>query len=144
MKRSLSSLSLALFVLTSCGPAPLPTAPEGPPQVVLPSTYEWITPAQAEQLIASNQDLKIADVRSETEFHHPAGRIPKALLAPYLRGNQRYLEQWDKASPWLVYCALGPRSELTAADMAVMGFQKVYLLKGGFNAWLAAGLPVEK
>lgn len=144
MIRSLAVFVVTAVLLSGCGPAPMPPAPEGPPAVVLPQAYEWITPAQAGQLIASNPELKIADVRTEEEFHGGAGRISGALLAPYLGGNQRYLEQWDKDKPWLVYCALGPRSELTAADMAKMGFKKVYLLKGGFNAWLAEGRPVQK
>jgi len=141
---NLCRITFVSLLLAGCGPAPIPSSPDGPPAVSLPAHYEWITPAVASQLIAANSALKIADVRSEEEFRQPAGRIPKALLAPYLTGNQRYLEQWDKDVPWLVYCALGPRAELTAADMASMGFKKVYLLKGGFNAWLAEGLTVEK
>ncbi len=137
-------IPLLSLLLASCGPAPIPPAQEGPPSISLPAHYEWLTPENAAQLIATSPNLKIADVRSEEEFYLPAGRIPKALLAPFLTGNQHYLETWDKDAPWLVYCALGPRSELTASDMAGMGFKKVYLLKGGFNAWSAAGLPVER
>lgn len=137
-------MSVALFILASCGPAPIPPAPEGPPQVRLPTEYTWITPAQAEQLIASNTDLLIADVRAEEEIRNGDGWIARAHLAPYLTGNKRYLDTWDKDKPWLIYCALGPRSELTAADMADMGFKKVYLLQGGFNAWLTEKRAVVK
>lgn len=144
MNNPLPAALCTLLLLCGCGPPPIPPAPAGPAAVQLPPNYEWITPAQAAQLIATHPDLKIADVRTEDEFHRGAGRIAGALLAPYLDGNQRYLDQWDKDKPWLVYCALGARSELTAADMAKMGFKKVYLLKGGFNAWLAEGRPVEK
>jgi 3-mercaptopyruvate sulfurtransferase SseA len=31
-----------------------------------------------------------------------------------------------------------------ALDLMSMGFKKVLVLKGGWNEWLKAGLPVEK
>lgn len=144
MNQSLPLLTSLMLLLASCGPPPIPSAEEGPPPVELPSAYEWITPAAAELLIASNPNLKIADVRAEDEIRNGDGWIARAHLAPYLTGNRRYLETWEKEQPWLIYCALGPRSELTAAEMATMGFKKVYLLKGGFNAWLAERRAVQK
>jgi rhodanese-related sulfurtransferase len=31
-----------------------------------------------------------------------------------------------------------------ALEMMKMGYEKVYVLKGGWNEWLKAGFPVEK
>jgi rhodanese-related sulfurtransferase len=138
------SQGLFMILLSACGPAPIPPAERTEPPVQLPKHYEWISPQAAARLIADTPQLGLADVRTEEEYAAPSGRLAKALLAPYLADNRATLEKMERDRPWLLYCALGPRSEATAADMATMGFQKVYLLRGGFNAWLAAGLPVEK
>jgi phage shock protein E len=135
---------ICVLLLASCKRTPAPTPPSGPPEVTLPAHYEWLDVATAEKLIATTPDLQILDVRTDPEIRNGDGWIKGTRLGSYLHDNRRFLNEWDKDAPWLVYCALGPRSELTAADMAGMGYKKVYLLKGGFNAWMAAGKPVAK
>ena len=135
---------VALVLISGCKPPKTVKAPIGPPVVTLPASCQWVTPDEAEKLISSTPDLKIADVRMEEEIRSGAGWIKGAEAASYLHDNKPYLQKWDKDKPWLVYCALGPRSELTAIEMASLGFKKVYLLQGGFNAWLSANKPVQK
>lgn len=137
-------LLLGMSLVTACKPVPIPPAPAGPPEVKLPAHYEWINVDAAEKLISSAPDLQIMDVRSDPEIKNGDGWIKGARWASYLHDNTRFLEQWERDKPWLVYCALGPRSELTAADMDKLGYKKVYLLQGGFNAWMAARKPVQK
>ena len=132
------------LLLTACTPEQRPPAPIGPPEVTLPAHYKWLSLDEAEQLIAATSDLQILDVRMEEEIRSGQGWIAKAVHTSYLDDNRRYLETLDKTKPYLVYCALGPRSELTAAEMAKMGFKSVSLLKGGFNAWLQAGKPLVR
>ncbi|MBL9113399.1 MAG: rhodanese-like domain-containing protein [Verrucomicrobiaceae bacterium] len=143
MNRILQSL-ITFALLAACKPVPIPEPPSGPPEVKLPAHYEWVKVDAAEQLIASTPDLQIMDVRSDPEIKNGDGWLKGARWASYLHDNRRFLEVWEKDKPWLVYCALGPRSELTAADMAALGYKKVYLLEGGFNAWMAAHKPVQK
>ncbi len=135
---------ICFFSLAGCRPAELITAPTGPPVVTLPAGYQWVSPDEAEKLIATETGLQILDVRSEDEIRSGAGWINQAQKASYLHDNKDYLRAADKSKPWLVYCALGPRSEFTAADMAPLGFKRVYLLRGGFNAWIAAHKSVVK
>ena len=145
MKSIRVALCFLLNLLASCGkPTELPVAPLEPPAVVLPAHYEWLDAAQAEQLIADTPDLQIMDVRSDEEITDGHGWIVKSQRANYVTDNKRFLKAWDKTKPWLVYCAIGGRAELTAADMAQLGYQKVYLLKDGFNAWRRAGKPTIK
>ncbi len=59
-------------------------------------------------------------------------------------GNRDQLANLDRGSPWLVYCAIGGRAELTSEAMAELGFEKVYLLKGGFIEWRAQWKSVVK
>jgi rhodanese-related sulfurtransferase len=79
------------------------------------------------------------------------GRIPGAVHAP--RGM---LEFWvDPASPYhrpvfatdatlVLVCAMSWRSALAAKALQDMGVENVADLDGGFDAWRAAGAPVER
>ncbi|HNN72508.1 MAG TPA: thioredoxin domain-containing protein, partial [Ferruginibacter sp.] len=42
-----------------------------------------------------------------------------------------------------VYCLSGGRSAAAAARLRKMGYENVYELRGGTNAWRAAGKPLE-
>jgi len=44
-----------------------------------------------------------------------------------------------KDAPIVVYCRSGGMSAQVAATLAAAGYTKIYELKGGFNAWKAAG-----
>ena len=43
----------------------------------------------------------------------------------------------------IVMCDEGYQSSLVAATLQVLGFARATDLEGGFQAWRAAGLPVE-
>lgn len=49
----------------------------------------------------------------------------------------------DKDAPVVLYCRSGPMSVRAATALVGLGFTHVYSLEGGFNAWSAAGLPME-
>jgi len=131
-----------LLSLISCGKPPS-AAPLTPPQAVLPAAYQYVSPDEAEKLIASTPNLGILDVRDQPEMHE-VGMISGARPCSYLADNTKMLHGLDRKQPFLVYCAIGGRAEYTAEAMAGLGFEKVYLLKGGINAWRAAKKPVVK
>ena len=90
------------------------------------------------------------DLRDVRELHRE-GKIPGAVHAP--RGM---IEFWiDPESPYhrevlssadrlVLYCNLGWRSALAAKSLQGMGLHDVAHLGGGFDAWRAAGEPVEE
>jgi rhodanese-related sulfurtransferase len=94
--------------------------------------------------------MLLVDVRDIRELDKE-GRIPGAVHAP--RGM---LEFWvDPASPYhrpvfatertiVLFCAMSWRSALAAAALQDMGLENVADLDGGFQAWVAAGAPVER
>lgn len=93
-------------------------------------------------------DLVIVDIRDVRERQR-SGVIPGSFHAP--RGM---LEFWvDPESPYfkdifgqdkrfVLHCASGWRSALTAAALQDMGFAAAHL-KEGFSTWAAQGGPVE-
>lgn len=139
----LLSSVLLVFGLVSCGDKPEP-APIAPPAIVLPAHYTFVTADEADKLLQSTPAPGVLDVRGDEEMRDGNGWIIGAVPCPQLQGNREKLATLDRKRPWFVYCAIGGRAELTAETMAGLGFEKVYLLKGGFIEWRAQGKPVVK
>jgi rhodanese-related sulfurtransferase/TusA-related sulfurtransferase len=90
----------------------------------------------------------VVDVREPEEWQE--GHIPGAINIPY-----GWLEsKVDPASPSFdprihpdrslyINCGTGRRSALATATLNDMGYEKAINLDGGFEAWEAAGYPVE-
>ena len=98
--------------------------------------FQTITPQAAAQLIESGEAL-VVDVREHNEWI--AGHIAGAQHAPLsrLRQSPKAYLQRDKL---IFVCAAGARSKLAAQLATAVGFQEVYNLSGGTQAWRAAGL----
>ena len=50
----------------------------------------------------------------------------------------------NKATPLIMVCYSGARSNRAVSIAKKLGFEKALSLSGGINAWRAANLPVEK
>jgi rhodanese-related sulfurtransferase len=85
----------------------------------------------------------LIDVREDREWSegHAAGAIHlgKGVI-------ERDIEKEipDKSKPLVLYCGGGFRSALAAEALQKMGYTNAISLDGGWRAWNAAGLPVEK
>ncbi len=87
----------------------------------------------------------LIDVREADEF--AAGHLPGAVLVP--RG---LLEFKLSGTPALssrdlnvvLYCKTSGRAALAAQTMQSMGYLNVSSIAGGYDAWAAAGKPVDK
>jgi rhodanese-related sulfurtransferase len=135
------SVALILAVmLSSCREAPSP-GPSGPPAIILPAHYAWLSPDEAERLIQTSPDLGVLDVRDYEERADGRGWITGSIQIAWFTQQPKFAEL-DKEKPWLIYCEIGGRSELSAGMMADLGFKKVYLLRGGFVQWTTAGKAV--
>jgi rhodanese-related sulfurtransferase len=69
--------------------------------------------------------------------------VPGARSLPVATLLDR-LDELDRERPTVVYCAVGYRSSAAASLLRAHGFTEVADIQGGFDAWRAAGLPVER
>src|SRR5713101_3148827 len=82
----------------------------------------------------------LVDVRESDEWRQ--GHIPQALGIPRGFLELRIEEKVpDHKAPVILQCASGTRSLLAARALREMGYENVYNLNGGFNAWKDRGLP---
>jgi len=96
-----------------------------------------------EKEITTKENIQILDVRTAGEFF--SGHIKNALLADWTDSKEfeRRIAFIDKNKPVYVYCLSGGRSAAAAAKLRKIGYENVYELRGGTNAWKAAGKPLE-
>lgn len=99
-------------------------------------------PSAAEQLDPAA--FAAATARPETvtvNVHVPDdGSLPGTDLAiPFDRLRARADELPDPATPLAVYCRTGRMSALAVEDLRDMGYRDVVELRGGMEAWGAAG-----
>ena len=95
------------------------------------------------EMVAQGREPVLIDVREDSEWTagHAAGAVHlgKGVI-------ERDIETRipDKETPMVLYCGGGYRSALAADNLRQMGYTNVISLDGGWRAWQASGLPVEK
>jgi hydroxyacylglutathione hydrolase len=86
-------------------------------------------------------DVLLLDVREPGEFtaEHAVGamNLPQAELASRL-------DELPRDREIVVLCQVGARSLRSAKFLAQAGFERIVSLRGGTDAWVKAGLPVER
>lgn len=86
----------------------------------------------------------VLDVREPDEFaagHVPGAiHIPRGMLEFRLAGTP---ELNDPRRTVLVYCKTSGRAALATVALQSMGVAHAVSLEGGFDAWVASGLPVD-
>jgi len=98
-----------------------------------------VEPTQAVMLI--NADAAVIDVRSAVAF--AGGHIVNAKNIPFdeLDAHEDKLKNL-KSNPVIAVCDGGITSTKAVDALRKKGFESVYGIKGGMNAWTQAGLPV--
>lgn len=101
-------------------------------------------PDEAKDFINSRKEgsYTLLDVRQPAEYEE--SHLPGATLVPLPELPDK-LKELDREHPFVLYCAAGGRSRAAANLMLHQGFNDVYQLEGGIEAWedpTATG-PVE-
>ena len=88
-------------------------------------------------------DLVILDIRTPEEF--VAGHIAGAINIDYYAADfEDRLRELDISVPYVMYCNSGNRSSNALPLMDSIGFEEVYELDGGIQAWFSDGNAVEQ
>ncbi len=101
-----------------------------------------LTAVEFEKAISDKDAVQVLDVRTPGEYY--SGHIANALLADWNDKSEfnRRIDFIDKKKPVYVYCLAGGRSAAAAAQLRKSGYEEVYELAGGTNAWKAAAKPL--
>ena len=90
-------------------------------------------------------DTRCADARRDRGVIPGSVHVPLSVLFwrldPTSGHDDRRLS--DRTRQVILVCADGYSSSLAAATLRDLGFERATDLIGGFNGWVAAGLPVE-
>jgi rhodanese-related sulfurtransferase len=103
-----------------------------------------ISPGELNRLIASGGPVELLDVRTPGEFE--SVHVPGARLVPLDELDAgAFLKQRGQADqPVYVLCQSGGRARKAIEKLRQAGFGGGVLVEGGTQAWIDAGLPVNR
>ena len=104
------------------------------------SNSDTISPEEAVLLINHEHGV-VVDVRTPAEFG--TGHILHAINVDSNEADDKFkkLNKYAK-KPVILVCAHGKRSAQCLQRMKAQGFERVFSLGGGMQAWKDAGLPL--
>ncbi len=101
-----------------------------------------ITVDQLNDLIASQTDFQVLDVRRPPEY--TSGHVPGAIAEPLSNLKERVpILELEPSKLTAVICAGGYRSSAATSILQQRGFANLLNVTGGTSAWIDAGYPVE-
>lgn len=106
------------------------------------SGIQQIIPAEATRLM-NHENAIVIDLRKQEDFEN--GHILNALNFPVdsITDQDKNLEPY-KSRPVILCCNSGTVSPRIARVLLHKGFDKLYCLKGGLQAWRSASLPLNR
>lgn len=105
------------------------------------SSVKEVAPGEATRLLNHDNAIMV-DMRSDKEYRD--GHVVNAIHAP--PDTQDALGRLEKYRdrPLILYCRSGQQSARLSGQLSKQGFDSVYHLKGGLQAWEQANLPLSK
>ena len=100
-----------------------------------------IDPTEAKAILDANPSVTLVDVRRLDEYDR--GHVDGSFhvpLADIASGAPSVLPD-DKKTPILALCKVGERSVTAMLLLKAKGYRDVKSIRGGLDAWVAAGLP---
>jgi rhodanese-related sulfurtransferase len=107
------------------------------------SRVEEIDLTDYRKMLAAGTPHILIDTREESEW--AAGHAQGAIhLGKGVIERDIETRVPDKSATLVLYCGGGFRSALAADNLKKMGYERPISLDGGWRAWTAEGMPVEK
>jgi rhodanese-related sulfurtransferase len=105
-------------------------------------TVRTLSPRAAAEYLNAHPGARLVDVRTAPEYRevHAKG----TLHIPMERLDASTLEQTVADAPVVLICKSGKRASQCAERIAAFRRAETVVVEGGTEAWLAAGLPVER
>jgi thiosulfate sulfurtransferase len=95
-------------------------------------TFQHISVAQVQDKVTNQEAIKIVDIRDPQSFTD--AHIEDSLhLTDSVLSN--FMQQTDFDTPVVVVCYHGRSSQGAAQYLVEQGFEDVYSMDGGFEAW---------
>ncbi len=105
--------------------------------------FERVAPADLMALLAQGENLVLVDVRAVSPVA-PRHRLPGARHLDLGALNDATLAGWPEAGEFITYCACpNDASAVRAAQWLTQQGRQARVLRGGIDAWTAAGLALE-
>jgi glyoxylase-like metal-dependent hydrolase (beta-lactamase superfamily II)/rhodanese-related sulfurtransferase len=102
----------------------------------LVETASRFTPEQLAELLYTEPDLQLVDVRNPGETAEGVIQGAREIPLPSLTDS---IDSLDYRAPVVTYCASGYRSLVAASLLRAAGFHAVADLMGGYDAWQESG-----
>jgi rhodanese-related sulfurtransferase len=102
----------------------------------LQNGLSYLSPEELARRLDSDPALLVCDVRNPDELRGELEQLPGSLNIPLGQLQQRVGElSAHKTRDIVVVCRTGKRSETAARILRDLGFERVFVLKGGMTAW---------
>lgn len=98
---------------------------------------------EAVVVLMNHENAVTVDLRDAKAFSE--GHIANSIHLPLARIDQEInkLAKY-KQSPLILVCAMGQQSFQAMHKLKKSGFEKIFILAGGLNAWKKANLPLKQ
>jgi rhodanese-related sulfurtransferase len=105
---------------------------------------DFIAPEELKTKIAKNEAVAIVDLRGQSLYAQSDTKIKGSVHTKVRRVAYR-LRELPRDREVITYCACPADEAAIVAAQALLanGFKRVRVLRGGWNAWLQAGGPVQ-
>jgi rhodanese-related sulfurtransferase len=103
--------------------------------------YRLIEPAEAREAVANGSAPQFVDVREESETAFMS--VEGALNVPLSRLRE-LADRLERTRPVYLLCRTGSRAVSAAGQLSALGHHEIWVVRGGLEAWMTAGLPVVR
>ncbi len=103
------------------------------------ATHTTISAADAHHALNGNSGALLIDVRTPAEF-----RALHAIGATNVPLNTIAAAALPSGRPIYILCRTGARAEKACVRLAAENVDNLFVVDGGTEAWIAAGLPTER